>query len=425
MILSRRGGVGIVQSDNRHTDENSAQRLTARSLDNALPRFRQPNRTELPSDSDRSHSIFAPLQDRRSFHWQVIKKRISAIVQVTLYWTASAWRFMAYRHSGSPTEAGVGLSVRLGLALDREVRGGLRLLALGLGIAGAWTVFFPLSAAVVAAGTLVVQSSVKKVQHPTGGVIAQILVRDGSHVEQGDLLVRLDDTQTRAKLQVIAQQLDEVRARIARLNAERDGKDELQFPIELTRRRVAPEVERLLASEHSLFLARANARKGQKDLIRNRVNQLGEEVAGLEAQIQSKAAQINLVTTELQGVQSLYDKQLVPLTRLNSLQRESAHLEGDRAQLSSSVAETKSKISEAELQAIQIDQDLRTEVMKDLREISGQGSRTYGAAGFRAGSVEPDRYSRADGGCCQPAICSYDRGSYFARGSHHGNRARF
>jgi HlyD family secretion protein len=124
----------------------------------------------------------------------------------------------------------------------------------------------------------------------------------------------------------------------------------------------------VLASERSLFLARGSARKGQKELIRNRITQLTEEVSGLDAQIQSKKAQTSLVTSELQGVQSLYDSHLVPLTRLTALQREAARLEGDRAQLISSVAETKSKISEAELQIIQIDQDLRTDVSKDLRE---------------------------------------------------------
>ena len=220
----------------------------------------------------------------------------------------------------------------------------------------------------MASGTLVVQSSVKKVQHPSGGIVAQILVQDGSHVKRGDLLVRLDDTQARAKTQVIAQQLDEVRARLTRLNTERDGGDDLQFPTELSRRGTVPYVERVLASERSLFLARGSARKGQKELIRNRITQLTEEVTGLDAQIQSKKAQTSLVTSELQGVQSLYDNHLVPLTRLTALQREAARLEGDRAQLMSSVAETKSKISEAELQIIQIDQDLRTDVTKDLRE---------------------------------------------------------
>ena len=290
------------------------------------------------------------------------------MVHAAARWIVVCWHFFTNRDNKSGAEESAGLSTRLRLALDGEVRSGARVLALSLGISGVWALFFPLSAAVVASGTLVVQSSVKKVQHPSGGIVTQILVQDGSHVKKGDLLVRLDDTQARAKTQVIAQQLDEVRARLTRLNTERDGGDDLQFPTELSRRGTVPYVERVLASERSLFLARGSARKGQKELIRNRITQLTEEVTGLDAQIQSKKAQTSLVTSELQGVQSLYDNHLVPLTRLTALQREAARLEGDRAQLMSSVAETKSKISEAELQIIQIDQDLRTDVTKDLRE---------------------------------------------------------
>lgn len=354
--------------DDRWPDEVSHYRASARLGENPLPRFTPSEWIERLLAPDREPASYAPRKNKRSLNTKNLKKRTTAIGEAALRWTAFAWRLLINHDNGLPADNSVALPVRLRSALDREVKRGLRVLAVGISIAGVWAVLFPLSAAVVAAGTLVVQSSVKKIQHPTGGVVAQILVQDGTHVEQGDLLARLDDTQARAKLQVIAQQLDEVRVRVARLNAERDDSDDLQFPVDLARRGVAPDVGRLLTSEKTLFLARNNSRKGQKDLIRNRISQLSEEVIGLEAQIRSKATQINLVTTELQGVQSLYDKQLVPLTRLTSLQRESAHLEGDRAQLLSSIAETKSKISEAELQVMQVDQDLRKEVMNDLRD---------------------------------------------------------
>jgi HlyD family secretion protein len=232
-----------------------------------------------------------------------------------------------------------------------------------LGVAGIWAICVPLSAAVIVPGTLVVQSKVKEIQHPTGGVVAQILAHDGERVSQGDLLVRLDDTQVRANLQVVTKQLDEVHVRIARLLAERDGKDDLSFPPEF-----AAANEPLITSERALFKARAVTRQGQKDLLRNRIVQLGQQVVGLEAQIESKIAQIGLISSEQQGVQSLYDRQLVPLTRLTALQRDSARLEGDRGQLLSSIAETKSKISESELEIIRVDQQFRSEVMKDLRE---------------------------------------------------------
>jgi HlyD family secretion protein len=126
--------------------------------------------------------------------------------------------------------------------------------------------------------------------------------------------------------------------------------------------------EQLIMSELALFTARASARKSQKELLGSRTAQLGEEIAGLDAQIKSKATQLDLISSELRGIQTLYDKQLVPLTRLTGLQREAARLDGEKGQLVSAIAETRSKISEAELQTMRIDQDFRAEVTKDLRE---------------------------------------------------------
>jgi HlyD family secretion protein len=253
-------------------------------------------------------------------------------------------------------------------ALDREYRRGLRVLVLGIGALSLWASLVPLSAAVTAPGTLVVQSSVKKIQHPTGGVVAEIVATDGMHVKKGDLLVRLDATQVRANLRVVKQQLDEAEARTIRLVAERDGTDDLKSAPENAALDRTSDFEQLIISERSLFKARASARQGQKEMLHNRIDQFSEEIAGLEAQIKSKNEQIEFVNTELQGVETLYDKKLVPLARLTTLQREAARLRGDRAQMQSSIAETKSKISEASLQVMQIDQEFRTEVMKDLRQ---------------------------------------------------------
>jgi HlyD family secretion protein len=156
--------------------------------------------------------------------------------------------------------------------------------------------------------------------------------------------------------------------RIARLIAERDRTDQPKLPPDLVGRTGETNIEQLIASETSLFKARVNARQSQKELLRGHIGQLGDEITGLDAQIKSKAAQLDLIASELQGVQSLYDKQLVPLTRLTALQREAARIDGERGQLVSTIAETRSKITEAELQIVRIDEDLRTEVGKDLRE---------------------------------------------------------
>ncbi|HUI96887.1 MAG TPA: HlyD family type I secretion periplasmic adaptor subunit [Xanthobacteraceae bacterium] len=270
--------------------------------------------------------------------------------------------------------AGAELAPRVARSFERELRTGLRVLILGLGIAGGWATLVPLSGAVVVTGSLVVQSDIKKVQHPTGGVVAQIAVHDGMRVKAGDLVARLDETQVRANQQVITKQLDEVLVRIARLTAERDGADAPQMPPELAARPDDTDVKARFASEMTLFKARATARQSQKDLLKSRIAQLGEQIDGLEAQIKSNAAQTDLIAGELKGVQALFDKQLVPITRLNSLQRDAARLDGERGQLQSSIAETKSKINEAQLQMIRVDQDFRADVIKDLRDAEAKGA---------------------------------------------------
>jgi HlyD family secretion protein len=260
------------------------------------------------------------------------------------------------------------LTTRLTHAFEGELKTGLRVLIVGVGIVGGWATLMPLSGAVIVPGTLVVESDVKKIQHPTGGVVANIPVRDGMHVHSGDLLLHLDETQLRANSQVLSQQLDQTRARLARLIAERDGLDQPQMPHEWASRSGDDDVSRLWASEISLFNSRAATRRNAKELLHSHVGQLGEQISGLDAQVKSKVAQHELISGELEGVDGLYQKGLVPLTRKTSLQREAARLDGERGQVVAAIAEAKSKISEAELQAVRIDHDFRTEVMKDLRE---------------------------------------------------------
>jgi len=281
----------------------------------------------------------------------------------------SAYEFLAGRErTAGLEEAEARLTARLNRAFERELKRGLRVLIFGVGIVGAWATLMPLSGAVVVPGTLVVESDVKKIQHPAGGVVANIPVRDGMHVNTGDLLLHLDETQLRANAQVLSQQLDQIRVRVARLITERDGLDQPQMPHEIANRSGDGDVNRLWTSEVSLFNSRAATRRNAKELLQSHVGQLGEQISGLDAQVKSKAAQHDLISGELEGVDGLYQKGLVPLTRKTSLQREAARLDGERGQVVAAIAEAKSKISESELQAVKIDHDFRTEVMKDLRE---------------------------------------------------------
>jgi HlyD family secretion protein len=250
------------------------------------------------------------------------------------------------------------LHLIIGLAVVVVLAGGL----------GGWASTAEISGALIAPGSIVVESNVKKVQHPTGGVVGELLARDGDIVKAGDILVRLDDTVTKASLAIVTKNLDAQWARAARLEAEQRGLDKITFPPQLTSRISDPDVKSLILSESKLFEVRVTGRTGQKAQLRERITQLNEEIAGLSAQEKAKDQEIALVEKELAGVRDLYDKHLVQISRLTTLERDAARLNGERAQYIASRAQAKGKITETELQIIQVDKDMVSEVSKDLRE---------------------------------------------------------
>jgi HlyD family secretion protein len=243
------------------------------------------------------------------------------------------------------------------------------LLVVGL---GGWAATTEFTGAVIASGQLVVGSNSKKVQHPSGGVVGELRVRDGLHVAAGEVLVRLDDTQTRANLAIIVKALNELGARQAREEAERDDEDRLTFPDELLTRMDDTDVAKAVNGELRQFQTRRSARAGQKAQLRERAAQLRQEISGYESQIESKAKQIEWFAKELVGVTDLWAKQLIPYMRVTGLEREKERLTGERGQLVAAIAQANGKITEIELQILQVDQDMRAEVNKDLADIRGK-----------------------------------------------------
>ncbi len=269
--------------------------------------------------------------------------------------------------SGANAEAG-SLGHHFEHALSCELRRGGRVLAIAGVIALGWAGFVPLSGAVIVAGQLVLHSNVKKVQHPTGGVVDEILVRNGSKVNAGDTLARLDETQARTNLQVVARQLDEVRLRIARLNAERNGAAEPRWPSAAAADIDPLERDRLLESERDFFAARATARRSEQNLAQSRIVQLEKQIAGLEAQLQSNRRQMGITAGELKSVETLLQEKLVTIQRATGLQRDAARMEGLDGQIASQIAETGNKVHETRLQALQSEQSFRSEVIRELSE---------------------------------------------------------
>lgn len=285
-------------------------------------------------------------------------------------------------HTGTPQQSGdrpIAPDVKLERAeptpqesIARLNRLSLFLLALFFGGGGLWAATTELSGAVIATGLVVVESHVKKVQHSGGGIVAQILVREGDVVTAGQVMIRLDDTITRATMGMVRAQIDELLSRRARLMAERDGSATLEFDAELIGRRQEKAVAQSMIDEVKLFETRRTARAGLRAQLRERVTQSNEEIRGLTAQMTAKDREIAFITDELTGVRDLWNKKLVSISRVMILERDRARLEGEHGNYVADIARARGKISETELQIIQLDQDFRTEVLKDMRDVQGR-----------------------------------------------------
>lgn len=282
----------------------------------------------------------------------------------------ASWREVAKerRLKGAPSAGAAAPADSARASIRRHIiAGGILVGVLAFGLGG-WASTAEISGALIAEGSVVVDSNIKKVQHPTGGVVGQLFVHDGDHVKAGQILIRLDETITRANLAIVTKSLTELYARKARLAAERDGAETVAVPKELADHLDQPDVQEAMASESKLFELRRADRAGQKKQLQERITQLQQEITGLTAQMDAKDKEIGLIDQELKGVRDLYQKNLVQLNRLTSLERDEAQLEGARGQLVAQAAEAKGKIAETQLQIIQVDADLASDVAKELRE---------------------------------------------------------
>lgn len=258
------------------------------------------------------------------------------------------------------------------LAVRSYVRAGLVVsLTLLFGVGG-WAYTTEIAGAVVAGGQVIAETNVKKVAHVTGGNVGEIFVTDGTLVKQGDLLIKLDETVPKANLGIVTANLRETTVRLARLLAERDDASLIGFPPEVEAWRSDPEGARLLDSETRLFDLRRKSRLGQQSQLRERVGQIKEEIEGLTIQAAAKKREVEVMTKELEATRSLWAKNLIPLNRVTVIERDAIRTEGDAGRLISSIAQSKGKISETQMQILQVDQEFRSEVARELRDVQAK-----------------------------------------------------
>ncbi|MEM8976305.1 MAG: HlyD family type I secretion periplasmic adaptor subunit [Pseudomonadota bacterium] len=258
------------------------------------------------------------------------------------------------------------------ISINKHMFVGFAMAALLVFGVGGWAATTEIAGAVMAQGTIVVDSNVKRIQHAAGGTVGEIMARDGDVVEAGAKVLQLDDTIARANLTIVEKRLIELIARKARLVSERDGSSDIEFPTELTKRLDEPQVRQITRGERKLFNSLKQARSGQKAQLQERVSQIREDIKGTDAQLVAKAKEFNLIQEELKGARKLWSKNLMPITKLTALERQATEIQGAKAELTSKVAQAKGRIAEILLQIIQIDRDHIANVSKELSQTDAQ-----------------------------------------------------
>lgn len=239
-----------------------------------------------------------------------------------------------------------------------------------VGSIGAWSVGTRIAGAVVAPGVVKVESERQVIQHPSGGVVGEILARDGDLVSAGDVLVRLDGTFLRSELAIIEGQLLEIFARKARLQAERDRSDAPDFAAPPEFSTVGADALReQVEGQVALFDARRDSLEQSAQQIDEQQQQIESQIEGILAQRRALARQLELIEQELADVQSLFDRGLVQAIRLLELQREQAGLEGEIGRLTSASAEAQTRISALEIERLQLVDGRREEAITRLRDL--------------------------------------------------------
>ncbi|MBX4959587.1 HlyD family type I secretion periplasmic adaptor subunit [Rhizobium lentis] len=244
-------------------------------------------------------------------------------------------------------------------------------IALVCGIGG-WAATTELSSAVIGEGVVVVDGDVKKIQHLTGGIVSELLVSENEHVSAGQVLIRLDGTATRAQLSIVESTLAQLYARRARLKAERIGAESFEVEENISDLTSSTAAQQLLDGERKLFDSRRSALIGMKSQLASRKDQLAEQIKGLVVQINATGDSLGLIEQELEAVDVLYKKGLVTLQRLNTLKRARADLQGNSGQEIAAKAEAEGKVIEIDRQSIQLDEDRRSEIAKDLTDVEAQ-----------------------------------------------------
>jgi epimerase transport system membrane fusion protein len=260
-------------------------------------------------------------------------------------------------------------------AAERRVRRiGVAAVLVVFGGFGTWAAVAPLASAAIGPGLISVENYRKTVQHLEGGIVREIKVRDGELVVKDQVLLTLDDTQSKAQLEVLRGALFSALAREARLVAQRDGAARLAFPAELVeaQRNREQRASDAMRVQLQSFLARKQAHDGEVTLYQRQTQQLHAKASGLVAQKKSQEHLVRSFESERADFEALVQQGYAERQRLREMERSLAQSEGQRGALLSDLAATELQISETQVKILQLDKEMQREVVKELAEVQGE-----------------------------------------------------
>lgn len=235
---------------------------------------------------------------------------------------------------------------------------------------GTWATFTQISGAIIAGGRIEVDQNRQIVQHPDGGVVDAVLVKEGETVSAGTVLLRLDDTRLRSQLAITEGQLYELMARRGRLEAERDGTKSATFdPLLIRAGQANSNVAGLVSGQMRLLEARSETEEQAREQLQKRRSQIGNQIDGLTAQSDALQRQLALIGEELASQKSLLDRGLAQSARVLGLQREEARLLGSVGDLAAQKAQAEGRVTEIDLEILKLGSQRREEAITRLRDL--------------------------------------------------------
>lgn len=258
---------------------------------------------------------------------------------------------------------------RAGVRWLRTAVAGYLLIFLTFGVLGLWAAVAKIDRAVAAPGVVSIETNRKTVQHYEGGIVREILVKEGQAVEQGAVLFRLENIEAKANFETIRHDLDAYLAMEARLVAERDQKPQIAWPSDLIQRSGDPAAAQVVNDETAEFDKRQSSLKDQIDVMESRVKQIGDEINGIDLQKKSAEGQIDFINKELVGLRELDEKKLIPVARLYVAEIERERLQGVIGESIANMAKSNGEIDELRIQIQQLQEKFQEDIARSLIDV--------------------------------------------------------